>query len=173
MRSRLLRLFALASVAALSPAPKAGADTVNLVQNGGFETGDLTGWSNAPPPGDFGWFISSGIGGFSSIAPYDGSYFAATGCLGGACGLSQNLVTALRRDLPAFVRLQSGTGHGAVSGQSERAVERRGCARCQWRGGAWCGDAMDGLLGEWPGCRAGRAREPCFRRTAKLQVCRP
>jgi hypothetical protein len=70
-------------VGAFSVAPNADA-VVNLVQNGDFETGNLTGWSAN------GWFATSGIAG---VTPDLGNYFASTGCVGSFCSLSQTLAT--------------------------------------------------------------------------------
>jgi hypothetical protein len=70
-------------IGAFSVAPSANA-VVNLVQNGDFETGNLTGWSAN------GWFATSGIAG---VSPDQGNYFATTGCVGSFCSLSQTLAT--------------------------------------------------------------------------------
>lgn len=56
----------------------ASASATNIVENGGFETGDFTGWiasstSNNP------WTVKTGSNAFS------GSYYASTGCVGPQC----------------------------------------------------------------------------------------
>lgn len=58
-----------ALVAALCFIPAAHAD---LIVNGGFETGDFTGWTQS------GWFIEG-------TNPHSGVYDASTGCSGASC----------------------------------------------------------------------------------------
>jgi hypothetical protein len=73
-----------------------GVASADLVVNGGFETGDFTGWTiNPSPTGDFPWTIDG-----SSTGPFAGAHFASTGCIGPTCTsgpggsfLSQNLAT--------------------------------------------------------------------------------
>jgi len=68
MRMRFLALpLALLFCGLLAPTSKANS----IVVNGGFETGDLTGWTASVPS----WFASTGSS--TNIAmPYDGNYFA-------------------------------------------------------------------------------------------------
>jgi hypothetical protein len=56
----------------------------NLVTNGDFETGDLTGWSG------YGWFVTNGI---ADVGPNSGNDFASTGCVGFYCTLEQDVAT--------------------------------------------------------------------------------
>jgi hypothetical protein len=77
----LLKASLIGAVAAL---PAGGAHAVtNLVTNGGFETGDLSGWSYDR------WSVTNNMG---SIAPQSGNYFATTECIH-FCALAQDLVT--------------------------------------------------------------------------------
>jgi hypothetical protein len=62
-----------------------------LVQNGGFETGDFTGWTLNGDGSPYDFVTSSGGTG---ITPHSGSYFAALGELGKLAYLSQNVPTA-------------------------------------------------------------------------------
>lgn len=62
----------------------ASAD-MDIVVNGGFETGDFTGWTTNPAPnGGFPWAVVSttdlGVG-----QPYSGTYYATNGCEGAGC----------------------------------------------------------------------------------------
>jgi hypothetical protein len=61
-----------------------------LVVNGGFETGDLTGWT-APDIGSFPWQEETQVNGITSA--FEGLWFASTGCLDLTCELSQILST--------------------------------------------------------------------------------
>ena len=73
-------LFAVTAVAALSFAYPAKA---NLITNGGFETGDLTGWTSS-------MFLVSGT--FNGQAPHSGN-FQAVKNLGPSASLSQSVAT--------------------------------------------------------------------------------
>ncbi|SRR5579883_728289 len=60
----------------------------NIVVNGGFETGDFTGWTVNDP--SFGTFVS---GAFDGYGPHSGTYFAALGASGLLGSISQDLKT--------------------------------------------------------------------------------
>jgi len=53
----------------------AAADAVNLIQNGGFETGNFTGWSLASGSNS----IVAQAGQIPGLSPHSGTYFAALG----------------------------------------------------------------------------------------------
>ncbi len=63
----------------------------SLVQNGGFETGDFTGWTLNGTGGSDNF--AAGSSGISGIAPHSGSYYAALGQVGSLAYLSQTLAT--------------------------------------------------------------------------------
>jgi PEP-CTERM motif len=56
----------------------------NLIVNGGFETGDFTGWTAVDPSGET--FVSVAFGPY---VPNSGTYFAALGAIGGDGTVSQ------------------------------------------------------------------------------------
>ncbi|MDE2147411.1 MAG: PEP-CTERM sorting domain-containing protein [Burkholderiales bacterium] len=77
---RKLTILALAAGALC-----AGSARANLVTNGGFETGDLTGWSG-------GGCLTSVRSAFDGFTPV-GNYALYGGCVGGLAGVSQTLAT--------------------------------------------------------------------------------
>ena len=83
--TRSAKLLAAAAFAGLMGAALPAHAAINLVTNGGFETGDLSGWSTSPLGG---WAIDLG-----SLSAFDGAHFASTGCVNSACSLSQTLTT--------------------------------------------------------------------------------
>src|ERR1035437_5113475 len=64
-----------------------------LVQNGGFETGDFTGWTLNGDAGNFNYVDDGST--VTSIAPHTGTYFAALGESGFLAYLSQTLSTTV------------------------------------------------------------------------------
>lgn len=61
--------------------PVISAQAGVIIVNGGFETGDFTGWTST------GWFTDSDI-------PNSGSYYAGTGCTGANCTVVGNASSA-------------------------------------------------------------------------------
>jgi hypothetical protein len=80
--------FAATLVAAALSAGAASA-TDNLIVNGGFETGDLTGWSTNPD----GTWANAGVVDALGILANSGDYFASTDCVDTQCSLSQTVAT--------------------------------------------------------------------------------
>lgn len=76
MRTGVLKISALAVATALSIV-SAPAFAANLVTNGDFETGSLSGWTVAGG-GSFPW-------GPTTSGPVSGTFAATTGCVGAAC----------------------------------------------------------------------------------------
>jgi hypothetical protein len=68
-----LRTFALVLIALCAISI---ASAANVVQNGGFETGDFTNWTAQ------GWVVTTAN---SGEVPFAGSYYAYTGCVGDPC----------------------------------------------------------------------------------------
>jgi hypothetical protein len=73
----------------------------NIVMNGGFETGDFTGWT-VNSSANFPWEVDSASTGHG--VPFAGSFFASNACVGSTCitgtptqqdSLSQNLTTTV------------------------------------------------------------------------------
>src|SRR5437773_4432346 len=70
----------------------AGQAKADLVVNGGFETGDFTGWTVAA---SFTFVdpASPGVGGAGGFATHSGSFYAAMGSVGALGTISQTLST--------------------------------------------------------------------------------
>jgi hypothetical protein len=73
--------FAVCFVSSLLLAASAHADSIQLIVNGGFETGDLTGWTAQTEPESNGEFsVATGtiapLSGFSTVGPSSGMYYA-------------------------------------------------------------------------------------------------
>jgi hypothetical protein len=98
MRKFGFGVFALAL--ALVWAGSAPAAPIQLITNGGFETGDLTGWTEMDQAGGSGsWFTSSAtsspLSGFPTVGPAGGTFYAVTDQTGpGAHVLTQSFTVA-------------------------------------------------------------------------------
>jgi hypothetical protein len=85
--TKLLRISIVLALFAFSTA----AFAQNLVQNGGFETGDFTDWTLSGDTGLIGvCSVSNCPGGY---APYDGTYSAYFGPVGDTATISQTITT--------------------------------------------------------------------------------
>jgi hypothetical protein len=79
----------------------ANAGTIQLITNGGFETGDFTGWSEFDQTGGTGsWFVLSGtsepISGLATVGPASGAFYASSDQPGlGAHALIQSFTVPL------------------------------------------------------------------------------
>src|ERR1700691_6006704 len=70
------------------------ASAANLVTNGGFETGDFTGWSISGPQTGPPFIQVSGPTTYAvALNPYQGNYFAELGFNGSDGTLSQTIAT--------------------------------------------------------------------------------
>lgn len=95
-RSRMLWLTAIAALI-LS---WAGQSKAELIVNGGFETGNFSGWS----VNSFATSVQSDYGGF---LPYSGNYFASLGNIGGLGSLRQTVSTSAGATYLLSMRLGS------------------------------------------------------------------
>jgi hypothetical protein len=96
MHSRLIRLLLALSVLIVVPR-LATADPINLVQNGGFETGNFSSWTvTGPCQFVLASIASSGCSGLDvDPKPFDGKYAAYLGAAMGTGGsLSQSIGTS-------------------------------------------------------------------------------
>lgn len=83
----LLRPLLFASLFAVSASLTASATSTNLITNGGFETGDFTGYTLSNLNATNVYTSSFGDG----LAPHSGSYFAALGNVGSNGLISQTI----------------------------------------------------------------------------------
>jgi hypothetical protein len=121
MKKRManMRLRAMGASAALAAAILPGsafsAQAANLIQNPGFETGDLTSWNST------GWFVTSGsVGSVNpSPPPGGGAYFASTGCFT-YCDLSQTVTTT--PGLLYSLSFEFNPGYGVTTGGADTLV---------------------------------------------------
>lgn len=82
-----MRIGTLGIVAAMGVAIMASPAGAQIVTNGGFETGDLSGWVTT------GNDVQAAASGFSTYGAHSGSYFGALGDTTGTGSLSQVLST--------------------------------------------------------------------------------
>jgi hypothetical protein len=106
------KLLSGIAFAALLGAALPAQAAVNLVSNGGFETGDLTGWSTN------GWAVN--LGGLSA---FDGAFYASTGCVNHLCDLSQTLATQAGATYTISFAFNPGEGAG-LAGDNTDAMTR-------------------------------------------------
>ena len=85
---KLKTIFAAASVAAATAFAAMGAQASDLVVNGGFDTGDFTGWTQN------GFAVVTAYGGVTGI----NGYYAETGCTQPGCYISQDVSTVAGQD---------------------------------------------------------------------------
>jgi hypothetical protein len=106
----ILSLLAISVLCfALNASAVPATPITNIVTNGGFETGDFTGWTVSGNTGDFtnGSFTNIGV---SNFAANSGNYGAYFGPVGDLAYLSQNLstVAGMSYDLSFFLRDEVG-----------------------------------------------------------------
>lgn len=85
---KIKTLFVMAAVLLIG-VPAAFANGTNLLTNGGFETGDFSGWETGGQF-DHTQVVPSGYYGYSTE---EGAYYAALGAVGGEATLSQSFGT--------------------------------------------------------------------------------
>jgi hypothetical protein len=69
------------------------AHAVELVVNGSFETGDISGWSTTPSGA--GWFANNGL---ATLGPIDGNWAASPSAVSPSSTLTQHLATAANQN---------------------------------------------------------------------------
>jgi hypothetical protein len=76
-----------------------------IIQNGGFETGDFTGWTTSDLT--YSGVVASGI--YSDVNSHSGNYLASLGPIGSIGSLSQNIPTTVGQnyELSLFLKNQS------------------------------------------------------------------
>lgn len=115
-------LLSMAVTAALASGT-AHAATTQLISNGGFETGDFTGWvvtNHAASFAGSNWFVTGGVvtpvSGFATVGPSSGSFYAVTDQSGaGTHILEQSFTvpagaTSVILQFDMFINDQSGVG---------------------------------------------------------------
>lgn len=108
--SRLSKLLAGAAFAATLGFALPASAAVNIVANPGFETGDLTGWTNTTGS----WSVDLA----PTFTAFDGAHYASTGCTS-ACDLSQTLATQVGATYTLSFAFNPGEGAGPVGSHTE------------------------------------------------------
>jgi PEP-CTERM motif len=94
MKKRVTVLAPLIFCALLVMSLAVGAQATNYIVNGGFETGDYTGWTNA---GCTPYFVSTA--GFDGWSPNSGTYFSSEGGVGCDHTMSQTFADTAGQSL--------------------------------------------------------------------------
>jgi len=137
VRKSFSYLVACLMVLALGGGFSAHAGVLQLITNGGFATGDLTGWSEFDQAGGSGsWFVSSTttspLSGFADPGPDGGTYFALTDQTGpGSHMLIQSFTVPLGTtdiDL-SFDMFSDDQDGGPFCGSTDYTVTPTQCAR--------------------------------------------
>jgi hypothetical protein len=133
----------LATVIVLGAASPTQA-AVNLVQNPGFETGDLTGWSVGPLNNDWTVLPSNSHG--MAPNPDGGNYFASTGCLI-YCNLSQTLTTTPGATYSLSFEFDPGPGASPLGADTRVLWDGRQVLDIGVGPNAWTTYTVNGLVG--------------------------
>jgi len=115
-----MNLKGLVGAAAVMAAAATGAHASNLLVNGSFETGDLSGWYNTGNSDHT--FVTPGFGGYG---PQDGSYFVAFGAVGGDYGLNQGFADVAGQTYTvSYYVAGNGTGFSDVNAYIDGTLEQ-------------------------------------------------
>jgi hypothetical protein len=128
----MLHKMLLAAAMFASAVTSASAD--NLVVNGGFETGDFTGWTTGTA-----LVTVAQAGQIAGLDPYSGTYFAANTFAGGSnAEILQQTITDVPGEL--YVISIAVTSSGTPNG----------CVHCEAFAVRWNGNFVYGLAGSGP-----------------------
>jgi hypothetical protein len=128
-------LFVTNTTSQVAQAVTVGVIIGSPVQNGGFETGDFTGWTLTGDAGNFNYVDGSG----SFVAPHSGTYCALLGESGYLAYLSQNLPTAVSQKYLLSVWLNnplagsfSNPNEFSVSWNGSKLYDKKNIAQTSW-----------------------------------------